>query len=118
MRSTTLSHHRGYHNPSLPPLSLHGRRLLPAERAALSETGLATGRLAPVYTISIYNFPTLESFHLQDLRAALADNDRVSVREDGGDGEAAGALHVHEKAPWGRDEGLELVLAGLTVGSR
>ena len=39
----------------------------------------------------------------------------MCVREDGGDGEAAGALDVHEEGAGGRHEGLELVLAGLTV---
>ena len=65
-----------------------GIPLLPPERAALGETGLATGRLA------------------EDLRAALANDDGLGVREDGGDGEAAGALDVHEEGSWGRDEGL------------
>jgi hypothetical protein len=59
---------------------------------------------------------------LQDLRAALADDDCVGVREDGGDGEASRALDVHEERAGSGDEGLELVLAGLTgcmlVGSR
>jgi hypothetical protein len=53
--------------------------LLSSERAALCETGLATGGLA------------------QNLRAALADDDGLCVREDGRDGEAAGTLDVHEK---------------------
>jgi hypothetical protein len=53
--------------------------------------------------------------HLQDLRAALADDDGVCVREDGGDGEAARALDVHEERAGGGHEGLELVLLGLTV---
>jgi hypothetical protein len=53
--------------------------------------------------------------HLQDLRAALADDDGVCVREDGGDGEAARALDVHEERARGGHEGLELVLLGLTV---
>jgi hypothetical protein len=52
---------------------------------------------------------------LQDLRAALADDDCVCVREDGGDGEAARALDVHEEGAGGGHEGLELVLAGLTA---
>ena len=51
---------------------------------------------------------------LQDLRATLADNDRLCVREDGSDGEAAGALDVHEEGSGSRDESLQLVLAGLT----
>jgi len=36
------------------------------------------------------------------------------VREDGGDGEAAGALDIHEEGSWGRDKVLKLVLAGLS----
>lgn len=54
-------------------------------------------------------------FNLQDLRAALADNDCVRVREDGGDGEAAGALDVHEERAGCGHEGLKLVLLGLTA---
>lgn len=52
---------------------------------------------------------------LQDLRAALADDDCVGVREDGGDGEASGALDVHEERAGSGHEVLELVLAGLTT---
>jgi hypothetical protein len=80
----------------VPPSSLQGNRLLPAERAALGQASLTTGRLA------------------QDLRAALADDDCVGVREDGGDGEASGALDVHEERAGGRHKGLELVLLGLS----
>jgi len=72
--------------------------LLPAERAALGQTGLATGGLA------------------QDGGAALADDDGLGVREDGGDGEAAGALDVHEEGAGGGHESLELVL--LSLGRR
>jgi len=72
-------------------------RLLSPERAALGETGLATGGLA------------------EDLRAAGADDDGLCVREDGGDGEAAGALDVHEEGAWAWDESLQLVLAGLSL---
>lgn len=68
-------------------------RLLPAEGAALGQTGLATGGLA------------------EDGRAAGADDDGLGVREDGGDGEAAGALDVHE-------EGTGLGHKGLTNGGR
>ncbi len=53
--------------------------LLPPERATLGETGLSTSRLA------------------EHGRAALADDNRLGVRENGGDGEAAGALDVHEE---------------------
>jgi hypothetical protein len=63
--------------------------LLSPERAALCESSLATGGLA------------------QDLRAAGADDDGLCVREDGGDGEAAGALDVHEEGSWAWDEGLQ-----------
>jgi hypothetical protein len=62
--------------------------LLPAERAALSQTGLATGGLA------------------QDGGASLADDDGLGVREDGGDGEAAGALDVHEEGSGSGHKGL------------
>jgi hypothetical protein len=58
--------------------------------------------------------PDLRDLDLQDLRAALADNDCVGVREDGGDGEASRALDVHEEGAGSGHEGLELVLAGLT----
>jgi hypothetical protein len=63
-------------------------RLLSPEGAALGKSGLATGRLA------------------EDCRAAGADDDRLCVREDGGDGEAAGALDVHEEGSGGRHQGL------------
>jgi len=74
--------------------------LLPAERAALGKTGLATGGLA------------------EDLGAAGADDDGLGVREDGGDGEAAGALDVHEEGAGGGHKGLELVLLGLSLRGR
>ena len=54
-------------------------RLLAAERAALGQTGLATGGLA------------------QNGGAASADDDGLGVGEDGGDGEATGALDIHEE---------------------
>lgn len=62
--------------------------LLPSERAALCESCLTTGRLA------------------EDSGAALADDDGLGVGEDGGDGEAAGALHVHEEGAGGGHKGL------------
>lgn len=62
--------------------------LLPSERAALSQTGLATGRLA------------------EDSCATLADDDGLGVRENSGDGEAAGALDVHEEGSGSRHKGL------------
>lgn len=63
-------------------------RLLSAERAALGESGLATGGLA------------------EDGRASLADDNGLGVREDGGDGEAAGALDVHEEGAGRGHKGL------------
>lgn len=53
--------------------------LLSSERAALRQSSLATRRLA------------------EDRGAALADDNSLGVREYGGDGEAAGALDVHEE---------------------
>jgi hypothetical protein len=53
--------------------------LLSPERAALGQSGLSTGRLA------------------EDGRAASADDYCLCVGEDGGDGEAARALDVHEE---------------------
>lgn len=64
--------------------------LLPSERAALGQPSLTTGRLA------------------EDGGASLADDDGLGVREDGGDGEAAGALDVHEEGSRGGDEGLAI----------
>jgi hypothetical protein len=54
-------------------------RLLAAERAALGETGLTTCGLA------------------QNGGASGADDDGLGVGEDSGDGEAAGALDIHEE---------------------
>ena len=76
-------------------------RLLSPEGAALCEPRLATGRLA------------------EDLRAAGADDDGLCVREDGGDGEAARALDVHEEGAWAGDERLRAcisMLDGFGVG--
>lgn len=72
----------------LPSVAGWASRLLPPERAALGETGLATRGLA------------------EDRGAALADDDGLRVREDGRDGEAAGALDVHEEGAGSRHEGL------------
>lgn len=63
--------------------------LLSPERAALGQSGLATGRLA------------------EDGRAAGTDDNGLCVREDGGDGEAAGALDVHEEGAGSGDKVLE-----------
>lgn len=53
--------------------------LLSPERAALGQTSLTTGGLA------------------ENGRATGADDNGLGVREDGSDGEAAGALDVHEE---------------------
>ena len=66
----------------------HRVRSLPSERATLSESGLATGGLT------------------EDGRAAGADDNCLSVREDGGDCEASGAFHIHEKRSRSWHEGL------------
>lgn len=58
------------------PRNVH---LLSSERAALCESGFATGGLA------------------EHSRAACADDDGLCVREDSGDCEASGALDVHEE---------------------
>lgn len=69
------------------------RHLLPSERAALGQSCLTTGGLA------------------EDSGAALADNDGLGVGEDGGDGEASGALDVHEEGSGTGHKGLLVVLA-------
>lgn len=99
------------------------KRLLSSERAALCESGLATGGLA------------------KDCRAAGADDDGLCVREDGGDCEATWTLDVHEEGSGSWDKSLwdwfvrilildelrsrwvdltylELVLAGLSLRRR
>lgn len=63
--------------------------LLSSERATLGKSGLTTGGLA------------------ENGGASLADDDGLGVGENGGDGEAAGALDVHEERSGGGDEGLE-----------
>jgi len=115
MRSTPLSHDSRHRNPSIPAVITSTNRLLPSERAALGQPRLATSWLAPVNALAhaLYPYPFVPN--LQDLRAALADDDCVGVREDGGDGEASGALDVHEEGAGSGHEGLELVLAGLTT---
>jgi hypothetical protein len=114
MESTSLSHDSRYRNPSSRRHRHYTNRLLPSERAALSETCLATSWLAPVALVSLCRVVSRGNNDLQDLRAALADDNCVCVREDGGDGEAARALDVHEEGAGGGHQGLELVLAGLT----
>lgn len=81
--------------PLFPPPFNTSPRLLPPKRTPLRQPRLPTRRLA------------------QHGRAAAADDDGLRVREDGRDGEAAGAFDVHEERARGRDEGLELVLPRL-----
>lgn len=80
------------------------RRLLPAERAALGQPRLTTSGLAPIHSVSLCCMHVRDDLDLQDLRAALADNDCVCVREDGGDCEAAGALDIHEEGSRSRNK--------------
>ena len=76
-------------------VTLPGLVGLLAERAALGEPGAAAGRLG------------------EDGGAAGAEHDRLRVAEDGGDLEAAGALHVHEVRVGRLHQPLELVLPPL-----
>jgi len=48
----------------------------------------------------------------KDLGAAGADNDGLGVREDGGDGEASGALDVHEERAGAGDKSLKVHVRG------
>ena len=70
------------------------------ERAALRKSRLATSRLA------------------EDGRAAAADDDGLRVAEDGGDVEAAGALHIHEEGVRRLHQALQLVPALLELARR
>lgn len=79
------------------PWSLH---LLSSERAALGESGLTAGGLA------------------KDSRARAASHNGLSVRKDGGDVDATGALNVHEEGSRLGDKSLELVLSGLRLRRR
>ena len=67
-----------------------------------------------MYPLALISFHVRGALSLQDLRATLADNDGVGVRENGGDCEASRALDIHEKGAGSRHKCLELVLAGLT----
>ena len=62
-----------------------------------SKTGLTTGGLA------------------QNLSAAAAKDNRLGVREDSSDGEAARALHVHKERVRALDQTLQLVGAQLLL---
>mgnify|MGYP006872509767 CR=1 FL=1 len=63
-----------------------------------SEAGLTTGGLA------------------EDLSAAAAEDNRLGVRENSGDGEAARALDVHEERVRVLDQTLQLVALLLLLG--
>ena len=76
-------------------MTQHASVLLLAERTAFGQSCLATGGLA------------------QHLRAASAEDDGLRVAEDRGDGEAAGALDVHEEGVRALHQALQLVLACL-----
>lgn len=68
------------------------------ERAALGQASLTTGGLR------------------ENLGARAADNNGLGVREDSGDGEATGALDVHEERVGVLHKSLELVRASLLLG--
>ena len=70
------------------PLIPQHAHLLPPERAPLRQARLSARGLA------------------EHGRAAGADDDGLGVREDGRDGEAAGAFDVHEERARGGHEGL------------
>lgn len=82
-----------------PPLLTFRLALLPPKTTPLGQPRLASRRLA------------------QHLRAPGAHDHRLRVAEDGCDGEAAGALDVHEEAARARHEGFELVLFGFGGGA-
>ena len=94
LKARPACHPNSFRHSALLPNPLHDRssrrasHLLSPERAALCESGLATGRLA------------------KDLRAAGAHDDGLGVGEDGGDGEAARALDVHEEGARAGHKGL------------
>jgi hypothetical protein len=123
MESTSLSHDSRYRNPHqvaaiiVPRIVYFLRKEQPSVNRALPPVGwhLYILLASALLVSSVAN-------DLQDLRAALADDDCVCVRKDGGDVEAARALDVHEEGAGGGHEGLELMLASLTscmlVGSR
>ena len=71
-----------------------------AEGAALGQPGLAARRLA------------------QHGTARAAQHNGLRMREDGGDVEAAGALHVHEEGVRGLHQALQLVPALLQLARR
>jgi hypothetical protein len=71
--------------------------LLSSERATLGQTGLSTSGLA------------------EDGRATGADDDCLGVGVDGGDGEATGALDIHEERSGGRDKVLRGVKSTYTA---
>jgi len=72
------------------PPRVEGHHLLSPERAALGESRLTTGGLA------------------ENGRASLADDNGLGVGENSGDGEAAGALDVHEERPGSGHKGLSI----------
>lgn len=114
MRSTPLFHDSRHRNPSNPTVIVRSEALTSCGKSS-PQSGVPYHQWAGTYSIvSPYSSLSEIIQHLQDLRAALADDDCVGVREDGGDGEASRALDVHEERAGSGHKGLELVLAGLT----
>ena len=115
MRSTSLFHDSRHRNPSNPTVIVPRESFTSCGKSSPQSGGPYhqwAGTCAAVSPCPVPSLP--EILDLQDLRAALADDDCVGVREDGGDGKASRALDVHEERAGSRDKGLELVLAGLT----
>ena len=96
-RKTILSEKEGGDWRRYRLCKISNLRLL-TERAALGQTGLTTGGLR------------------ENLGAGSADDNGLGVREDGGDGEATGALDVHEERVGVLHKSLELVRASLLLG--
>lgn len=78
------------------PFRIDHLNLLPPKRTSLRQSRFPARRLA------------------QHGAAAAADDDGLGVREDGGDGEAAGAFDVHEEGAGDGDEGLGLEGRGVS----
>jgi len=82
----------------LPPPPHPHTNLLPPKRTPLRQSRLPPRRLT------------------QHRRTPPANHDGLRVREDGRDGEAAGAFYVHEEGAGGGDEGLGVLVGGWEEG--
>jgi len=82
----------------LPPPPHPHTNLLPPKRTPLRQPRLPPRRLT------------------QHGRTPPTNHDGLRVREDGRDGEAAGAFYVHEEGAWGGDESLGVLVGGWEKG--